>query len=558
MKVLVFSIGADRYGLRLRAIVRVLPVVELKQLPLAPGYVAGLMDLHGAPVPVIDLSRLAGITPEQVWFDTRIILVDYPADDGAPRQLGLLAEHVIGIETFDDAALADSGVDGRALPRPGGAGRGRHAAAGRTGPAAGARRARAAVPAGRGGAMSARELLQRATGLDLSQQAVERAVRERMAQMRRGRYRAIPAAHGAGRTGGADRTGGGARVVDVPRPRRLCRRHRLRPAPPGRAPERVVRILSIPCAGGEEPYSMAMALADAGVAPASFRIEGVDLSNVALERAAAGRYTRNAFRGGDLAFQQRHFSRHGDEYQISDALRAQVSFSQGNLLAFDSAAGAGRYDVVFCRNLLIYFDEATTAAAIAVLRALLADDGMLLAGYAEVPAFCRNGFAPLRVPGAFALQKEQAGAAPQAAGRAARRRRRARKPCRARAPRRRASKAPPKAAQPAPAADAGDDLLAQARRLADQGDYPARRRRLPRAAGRRAGFGRRLFHPRHGQRVRAQAGRRRRLLAPLRLPAAGPLRGAVPPGAAGRTDRRRAAGGRVPPARRARLRPPPG
>jgi chemotaxis-related protein WspB len=111
MKVLVFSIGTDRYGLRLRAIARVLPVVALKQLPLAPAFVAGLMDLHGEPVPVIDLSRLAGITPEQAWFDTRIILVDYPAAGGATRPLGLLAEHVIGIETLDDAVLADSGVD---------------------------------------------------------------------------------------------------------------------------------------------------------------------------------------------------------------------------------------------------------------------------------------------------------------------------------------------------------------------------------------------------------------------------------------------------------------
>jgi chemotaxis-related protein WspB len=112
MKVLVFSIGPDRYGLRLGAIARVLPVVDLKHVPLAPDFVAGLLDLHGEPVPVIDLSRLAGVIPEQLWFDTRLILVDYPAGDGAVRPLGLLAEHVIGIESLDDAALADSGVDG--------------------------------------------------------------------------------------------------------------------------------------------------------------------------------------------------------------------------------------------------------------------------------------------------------------------------------------------------------------------------------------------------------------------------------------------------------------
>ncbi|RJG08507.1 chemotaxis protein CheW [Massilia cavernae] len=111
MKVLVFHIGSDRYGLRLGAIARVAPVAGLKQLPLAPAFVAGLLDLHGAPVPVIDLSQLAGAPAGQLWFDTRIILIDYP-HGGALRQLGLLAEHVLGVETVADNALAGSGVAG--------------------------------------------------------------------------------------------------------------------------------------------------------------------------------------------------------------------------------------------------------------------------------------------------------------------------------------------------------------------------------------------------------------------------------------------------------------
>lgn len=114
MKVLVFSIGADRYGLRLGAIARVLPAAQLRQLPLAPPFVAGLMDLHGEPVPVLDLSRLAGVTPLQIWFDTRIILVDYEVGgkggNSCVRPLGLLAEHVLGIETLIEAELADSGI----------------------------------------------------------------------------------------------------------------------------------------------------------------------------------------------------------------------------------------------------------------------------------------------------------------------------------------------------------------------------------------------------------------------------------------------------------------
>lgn len=111
MKVLVFHIGPDRYGLPLTAIARVLPVVSLKQVPLSPAWVAGIMDLHGEPVPVIDLSHLAGFIPEQVWYDTRIILVDFPLARGQSACLGLQAEHVAGVEQIDPAALREPGVD---------------------------------------------------------------------------------------------------------------------------------------------------------------------------------------------------------------------------------------------------------------------------------------------------------------------------------------------------------------------------------------------------------------------------------------------------------------
>jgi chemotaxis-related protein WspB len=111
MKVLVFHIGPGRYALRLAAIARVLPVADLKAVPLAPPWVAGLLDLHGEPVPVIDVSRLAGVTAGQVWFDTRIVLADYPAH-GAGATIGLLCEHVTGVEEVAANALRASGVAG--------------------------------------------------------------------------------------------------------------------------------------------------------------------------------------------------------------------------------------------------------------------------------------------------------------------------------------------------------------------------------------------------------------------------------------------------------------
>lgn len=116
MKVMVFHIGADRYALPLWAVARVLPAAALKAIPLAPPFVAGLLDLHGAPVPVIDLSRLAGVPAAKLWYDSRIILVDYPLDPaqagGATRALGLLAEHVVGVDSVEGDALLDSGVAG--------------------------------------------------------------------------------------------------------------------------------------------------------------------------------------------------------------------------------------------------------------------------------------------------------------------------------------------------------------------------------------------------------------------------------------------------------------
>lgn len=108
MNVLVFHIGSERYALPLAAVLRVLPAARLKALPGAPDYVAGLLDLHGEPVPVIDLSRLGGSPAETVRYDTRILLVDLPAA-GATRRLGLQAERVTGVEALLEAPL-DPGV----------------------------------------------------------------------------------------------------------------------------------------------------------------------------------------------------------------------------------------------------------------------------------------------------------------------------------------------------------------------------------------------------------------------------------------------------------------
>lgn len=182
--------------------------------------------------------------------------------------------------------------------------------------------------------------------------------------------------------------------------------------------ERAVRILSVPCATGEEAYSLAMAMRDAGVAPAKFSIEAIDLSANALAKARRGLYGANAFRSDDLAFRGRYFSPTAEGESLHAEIRALVGFSQGNLLGMGASSPTRQYDLIFCRNLLIYFDQPTQLKAISVLDGLLADGGLLFSGYAEMPIFTEYGFETARIHKAFALRRAASGmqAAPAAAG----------------------------------------------------------------------------------------------------------------------------------------------
>jgi chemotaxis-related protein WspB len=110
MKALLFHIGPDRYALPLAVVARVLPALALKSLPLSDPGVAGLMDLHGQAIPVIDLVQLAGLPPSPLCVDSRIIVVHYRLPDGSVRDLGLLAEHVLGVVAVAESALQPPGV----------------------------------------------------------------------------------------------------------------------------------------------------------------------------------------------------------------------------------------------------------------------------------------------------------------------------------------------------------------------------------------------------------------------------------------------------------------
>ena len=175
---------------------------------------------------------------------------------------------------------------------------------------------------------------------------------------------------------------------------------------PGR-PDGVFRLLCVPCSTGEEPYSIAIALQEAGLASGQRRIDAVDVSRRALTKGQLGIFGENSFRGTDRAFRERYFTRVNNGYQLEDRVRGWVNFHHGNLLSPAFLADAEPYDVIFCRNLFIYFDRVTQQHAIAALKRLLSPEGVLFVGSSETGVFMGQEFMPANLPKAFAFRRRE-------------------------------------------------------------------------------------------------------------------------------------------------------
>jgi len=170
---------------------------------------------------------------------------------------------------------------------------------------------------------------------------------------------------------------------------------------------RPLRILSLPCSTGEEPYSIAMALLDGGLDPTSFRIDGMDISPSSIARAEKAIYGRNSFRGSDLVFRDRHFCETDDGHQLDERVRRQVNLQVGNVLDPSLKSQEGLYDFVFCRNLLIYFDVPTQSRVFEVLKHLVHAQGVLFIGPAEGSLLTRLGMRPVGIAQSFAYVRHE-------------------------------------------------------------------------------------------------------------------------------------------------------
>jgi chemotaxis protein methyltransferase WspC len=155
---------------------------------------------------------------------------------------------------------------------------------------------------------------------------------------------------------------------------------------------RRLRVLSIPCARGEEAYSLAIALLDAGLSAEQFAVEAVDISEAVVQQARTGAFRSSAFRTEMVGNPAHYLATTESGFEVRSQVRRLVHFQQGNLLDRDLLKDEPAFDAIFCRNLLIYLTQEAKETAVVKLSSLLSSDGLLFVGHAEALTILREHF----------------------------------------------------------------------------------------------------------------------------------------------------------------------
>jgi len=163
-----------------------------------------------------------------------------------------------------------------------------------------------------------------------------------------------------------------------------------------RQDRKTLRIWSAACSSGQEPYSLAMLLNEerARLADWKFEIVATDLSSEMIAKARAGIYTQfEVQRGLPITYLVKYFKQSGDKWQIVPEIREKISYREYNLLG--NLSPLGQFDVIFCRNVLIYFDQPTKSKVLDSISRLLPPDGVLYLGGAETVLGVTERFKPM-------------------------------------------------------------------------------------------------------------------------------------------------------------------
>jgi chemotaxis protein methyltransferase CheR len=148
--------------------------------------------------------------------------------------------------------------------------------------------------------------------------------------------------------------------------------------------DRSLRIWSAGCSSGEEPYTIAMLLLEMGLSK-GLRVEiiGADISHRVLQLARKAVYGKSSFRATDEAYIRRYFREQEGGYRIADEVKELVTISHLNLFDQNRLALLGRMDIIFCRNVIIYFDQVAKKKVVEVFYRTLREGGYLLLGHSE-------------------------------------------------------------------------------------------------------------------------------------------------------------------------------
>lgn len=174
-----------------------------------------------------------------------------------------------------------------------------------------------------------------------------------------------------------------------------------------------LKLLSVPSSTGEEPYSMAIALLEAGLNPKQFAIDAIDISQRSLAKARRGVYTKNSFRGDAWTGRSRYFQQTAEGYELCQLVKGLVNFQQGNVMT-SLAIAPKQYDIIFCRNLLIYLKSEVCSQVLAALDRLLIPGGLLFVGASETGKIVPDNYTSIRQPFTFAYRKSKPSLAQQA------------------------------------------------------------------------------------------------------------------------------------------------
>ncbi len=180
-------------------------------------------------------------------------------------------------------------------------------------------------------------------------------------------------------------------------------------------PSQPLRLLSAPCASGEEPYSLAMTLLNMGLPADCFRIDAIDICRQSIRKARQAVYGKHSFRGVSEAEKGQNFQVTPQGLALNPAIRQTVHFQCANLMRCLAETGSN-YDVIFCRNLLIYLEEAASQHLLESFASLMRPGALLIVGSAETGKVPSSLFQPIRESFVFGfLRRAEPSSLPPAA-----------------------------------------------------------------------------------------------------------------------------------------------